>query len=372
MKDLFQPLCLTAYLGGKCPLNCLYCYSDKNRPIDNTISNEALKKVLYIVAKNCLANKVPLAIVFHGVNEPLLYQKKIVNILKIAQEVANDCNLKLFRACTTCGVVSNHIIEWAKNNFDHITLSWDGPDFVHNRNRPLKNGKGSSSAVRKAAEIILQSKCALTVRSTVTIETSEHILNTVFFFKQQGIERVVFNPVYPNRNNSFIEKLVPPPKLFAFSFLKARAWGIANDMEIIFPGVRPRETHDRYCSILQKNLAITSDGYFSFCFLVTHFIDCQDMQFQIGHIENDQIFYKNENLKRFFKIIKRGFKQCEKCFNKNHCAKCCPTICPMLHSYSKSFDCSAEKIIGNVLLFEQENGPIPFEEIDCYLNKIIS
>ncbi|MEZ4602521.1 MAG: hypothetical protein R2861_03670 [Desulfobacterales bacterium] len=69
-------------------------------------------------------------------------------------------------------------------------------------------------------------------------------------------------------------------------------------------------------------------------------------------------------LYNYFKKINRGFMQCEDCFNKHHCAKGCPSVCPLVMPYTHIFDCTAEKIISKALMQEKQDDALSIAHIN--------
>ncbi|MEZ4602522.1 MAG: hypothetical protein R2861_03675 [Desulfobacterales bacterium] len=191
--QLFQPLCLTVYLGGRCQLDCCYCYARNDRPQESDFNFQAFQNALAFVAHNCRIHGVPVILVFHGANEPLLYKKNIDFLIEVAQQELSRSNLELFLACTTNGVAPLSVIEWALMAFDHITLSWDGPSKIQDNNRPFKNGKGSSRMLERTADVLKGGKCLVSARATVTRDYCRNLHEIVEYFHQQGIPRVVFS-----------------------------------------------------------------------------------------------------------------------------------------------------------------------------------
>jgi len=218
VHDEYQPLCLMVYLGGRCRLSCLYCYGSKDRPQEQTVSMMGFKHSLELVAHHCRIKKVPLTLVFHGDNEPLVYYDRIRSLVSVARETLAGLGVGLVLVCTTSGVASRKVMGWASKTFDHITLSWDGPPLIQDVNRPFKNGKGTSGFVEKAFNILKQGRCRVAVRTTITQNSCKDLVDIADYFKEKGVTRMVVCPVYPNRDETFPRDLIPDPELFATFF----------------------------------------------------------------------------------------------------------------------------------------------------------
>jgi radical SAM protein with 4Fe4S-binding SPASM domain len=282
----------------------------------------------------------------------------------MAKSTASGLGLELILACTTNGIAPKSTIQWAVETFDHITLSWDGPPPIHDRQRSFVGGSGSAMFVEQTAACLSESHRQFTVRTTVTRQSCLFLRDIVKYFGERAVEKVVLYPVYLNHRGTVSSELVPDAGLFALWFLRARRWGKTNGMDVSFPGVRIEAEHGQFCNVLQKNLVVTSDGLLSGCFLATCVAASARDPLFIGAMQNGRAIVSRRHVQRFWDGTHRGFEQCRACFNRSHCAKGCPTVCPLIHSYWHAFDCRAERIIGNALMLERRGIDLTQAEIE--------
>lgn len=90
---------------------------------------------------------------FHGAGEPLVNFKAVKIAVEHARAVAGQRGAKLFCRVSTNGVYSRERAEWVAENFDHISLSLDGPPEIHNRQRPRQSGGETFDNTMRSLEI---------------------------------------------------------------------------------------------------------------------------------------------------------------------------------------------------------------------------
>jgi radical SAM protein with 4Fe4S-binding SPASM domain len=354
LLEKYKPFCLTIYPSHYCNLSCSYCYIPVKR--ESSTDNIDLSLVIVaaeIVANNCIDQNMPFILGFHGGNEPLINPEIINKCIEICRKVADNHGLALIVACTTNGVISEKIADWAARTFDAITLSWDGPPEINDQFRVQFDGASTSSIVQRTAEILLNSANGLKqfkVRTTVTSKSVHRLLEIAKFFHQQKVSWIEFYPVFQDHAKSIPEDLMPPTTAFVKNFLIARQWARQYGMTIGYAGSRLADFHDRYCPIYQHNLTITPDGFLTACFLITHNTRDINNQYIYGRYDqrSDRIIINWHTLNNMFQQLGQPYSHCRTCFNYYHCAKGCPTVCPLnFHSTSSDrYDCTMEKWIG--------------------------
>ena len=368
----FLPVCLTVFLSNRCNLNCTYCYAiGKEKSEMLRLEPQIILDAAHLVAEQCVTQGHPFILGFHGGNDPLQYPAQIEEIIRIVQPVTDAIGIPLHCFCTTNGVISEKTARWAARTFRGITLSWDGPDDVHNEYRIRYNGKGTSGQVRQTAAIFRNSEFGLKffkIRATVTQKSVERFDELVRFFKDQSIRSVDFFPVYSDIEGHMDTGLAPDKMKFIQGFLKARQWGRKYGMQIVYAGARQGDFHDRFCYLFQKNLAVTPDGFLTACFEATHNLHSKNSRFIFGTLKDLQP--NGQRIKALTKTLinslSKAPNQCLACFNFFHCAKGCPVVCPLQDMDSNSqtvLDCRIEKYIGLANLIEAAGFTIDYDDL---------
>ncbi|MFQ5571557.1 MAG: hypothetical protein ACE5G0_17900, partial [Rhodothermales bacterium] len=192
------------------------------------------------------------------------------------------------------------------------------------------------------------------------------LLETVQYFHRRGIEHVECYPAYQNRARPLPPELIPKASDFVTNFLKARKWATRHGLTLGYAGSRPDALHDRFCPIFQHNLTVTPDGYLTACFQATHNHEPRNAPYLYGrlHPEHARLTIDPDRLNALFSTLARPYPPCATCFNALHCAKNCPTVCPMQAHPDAPFDCTIEKWIGLANLLEAAGHEITDDELE--------
>ena len=353
----FKPNCLTIYPNHKCNLSCDYCYASSRRNLpQKDIAKAAVHAAAEFVAGNCRKTGRPLVLGFHGGNEPLLSRTLVDACIACCKKVADEHNLQMFCFCTTNGVVDRATAEWAGRTFHGITLSWDGSQATHDRHRRDRNNRPTFDVVKGTADVFRKMNVPqLTVRVTVTSDSVSRLCTTTQYFGDLGFNTVQAYPVFPDGKGCLDKELAVDPADFVFNFLKARTWARGRNMKLLFSGTRWDDYHDRFCMLNQDNLTMTPDGFVTACFLATHNFEGENDRYMYGRYDasKDELSIDWQKLGDLSDSINRTNFQCDNCFNQYHCAKNCPSICPLSASELESeFDCTIFKWIGLANIIE--------------------
>lgn len=187
------------------------------------------------------------------------------------------------------------------------------------------------------------------------------------YFQAFGIQNIEFCPVFYHAGEAVQKEFRFPAMKFVFQYLNARKWADKKNILLTYPGTRIHEFHDKHCPVYQNNLTITSDGYFTSCFIATQNNDKSNEQFMYGWYDNTSSTIKLDfdKLTSIVHKLSKPYKQCKSCFNYLHCAKGCPVMCPLHDNSSEMqrFDCSTEKFIGLATIVELANFEIPLANV---------
>lgn len=139
----------------QCNLRCNYCpYSGGyyNRSHQNKkMSFEIAKKGIDFLIENSMDSQ-KLSVSFYG-GEPLLEMELIKKCIDYCKKNCEGKDI-LFSMTTNGTLITEEIIELFNENELSLTISLDGPENIHNKNRDLCNGKGSFNTVMQNVEMI--------------------------------------------------------------------------------------------------------------------------------------------------------------------------------------------------------------------------
>lgn len=182
-------------VSQNCNMKCIYCYGD-----DGTYGNKKLmpytiarKSIEFIESQEGLKKDEIINITFFG-GEPLLNYEVIYELVEFIR--LNKIRAK-FGITTNGTLLNDEIIEFLiKNNFS-ITISFDGPLKIQNRNRPLINGDESYNLVIENIKKIINKNYNFSIRCTLVKGTKINLI--LDYFKKLGIKNVMYCSAYSNK-----------------------------------------------------------------------------------------------------------------------------------------------------------------------------
>lgn len=325
-KD-YCPTQVSLFPTNDCNLRCVYCYAragTQHKVMPLEIARAAID---FIVTNAQLTKALSITVGFHGGGEPTFGRswQVVTGAVEYARRRAAETGLKLRTLIVTNGVLSETKRNWLVANLNSISLSLDGPDDIQNRQRPLRNGGPTYSAVMKTIEYFEKCGFQYDVRVTVTNESVRRMLEIVQFIAENTSRRTVaIEPITvcgrcaENRVTEMI------PDLFLTEFLKCR---------LAFPSIRlrysacslgrPRQT---FCGACGKNFDVTPDGLVTACNEITEASNPLAGLFIFGRYDaNRRAFeFDNDKIRRLLQRTVENIPFCRDCFAKYSCAGDCP------------------------------------------------
>ncbi len=193
-SDIY-PLECVLYLTNKCNFSCNYCYSASTRESDwRKFDFSSLKKIARMLLRE--PNRNNLCFLLFGGESLTSF-----DLIKDIVEYINNVNMVFrknvtFRMQTNGSLFDERKIEFlAKNNIG-IGISIDGPEYIHNRNRHFKNGKGTHKEVLNGIRLLKEYEVPFSVIATVG-DPEEVPIVFDYFLTERITNRVKISPVLP-------------------------------------------------------------------------------------------------------------------------------------------------------------------------------
>lgn len=143
-SNLFKGTFLHIFvLTLECNLNCLYCQAESDQS-SCFMSQEIAEKAIDIALESIENN---LTFEFQG-GEPLLNFDVLKHIVEYTNRRKNKKNVS-FSLVTNTHAMTDEILEFLVDNSVNICISLDGPKYIHDKNRPSKNGQSNYDSVIK-------------------------------------------------------------------------------------------------------------------------------------------------------------------------------------------------------------------------------
>lgn len=174
-----------------CNINCSYCYLP-NRNDKSKISIEVIDKTFDRLFESNLIQK-NFTVVWHA-GEPLVLPIKFYKDTITLINNKNHTKYKIRQNFQTNGLLLNQ--EWCQFIKDYnitISVSIDGPEFIHDSYRKTRNGKGTFKAVMKGIELLKKNDINFGIISVITDATLNHVNEFYNFFKLINPSQLGFN-----------------------------------------------------------------------------------------------------------------------------------------------------------------------------------
>lgn len=173
-----------------CNLDCSYCYVP-DRLIKGSMSDETLAHFFRVLFNSDLS--ADCRIVWHA-GEPLVSGIAFYERMFEIQRRHNTRGRRIAHWIQTNGtLITEAWCAFFKENSISISISVDGPDFLHDLHRTDRGGRGSFHRVVKGVELLKQWKVPYQVLSVITREALDFPEAYFAFLVENGIEQSAFN-----------------------------------------------------------------------------------------------------------------------------------------------------------------------------------
>jgi uncharacterized protein len=324
-KD-FLPNHATIFLTTNCNLKCIYCYAnagDKREIIPNKI---AIGAVDFIVNNSILSNKKVFSLTFHGGGEPTLAWNVLTKIVRYAKLQEKTNNLKLRLNLASNGIISNSKADYIIENFDSLTLSFDGTEYLQNLQRPLAIGKGSFKYVMKTINKFDSKNFNYGIRATVTDKSVTQLAEiTQFIINNTKTNAIAFEPVSSCGRCVQTGVAAPSSNLFIDNFRIANAIAKEKNIKLIYSGARLTSLSETFCRASNDSFCVTTCGNITSCYEVCSTDNPLSKTFFYGkwNKNTSQFIFFNDKLNYLRKRKVKNLVFCSNCFCKYHCAGDC-------------------------------------------------
>lgn len=182
----------------QCSLRCRYCVTFGGST-NLSASFEAMKSVVdYIVDRNLKRGEKKLSLSFSGGGESMLEFDKIRKVVDYTKNLAHKAGLLLQVTMTSNGLWTPKQRDYVIRNLTRVTVSLDGPQDLHDRNRPLPNGKGSFEYIWPNVQAIDESGMNYIIQNTITPLTFREVARIYNFYAEHlDPKEILFDHAVP-------------------------------------------------------------------------------------------------------------------------------------------------------------------------------
>ena len=150
LRQKIHDKALVTYImySTSCNFSCKYCYEKGHNKIE-TMTEKTVKNLIDWYAYNFNSDAIPECHIILFGGEPLLFVDKFLYLLHTVKDLADKKNIKITTKIVTNGyLLSEQIInKLLAYNLVEVQITLDGLAPIHDKQRPLNNGKGTFDAI---------------------------------------------------------------------------------------------------------------------------------------------------------------------------------------------------------------------------------
>lgn len=158
---------LALCVSSVCSLRCVYCSGEAGERSNALMPWEMARAAIDYFVDNS-AFQGPHTLQFHGAGEPTQNWDVLTKATEYGRRAFRERGKVLLIRLSTNGVISSKQAEWLGAHVDHVSLSIDGPEDVHDAQRPCANGQGSYDTVAKTVTILDRAGVLKRINTVVT------------------------------------------------------------------------------------------------------------------------------------------------------------------------------------------------------------
>lgn len=249
-------MCSTALhifaVTNKCNLDCVYCQAhSKSSCLDRSMTKETGRKVIEFALQS--PNR-GLTFEFQG-GEPLLNFEVIKDMITYSKQINTTKHIE-YTIVTNLLDMTEDKLRFLVENDVHICTSLDGPDIVHNNNRPCKNGSESYNLVMAKIKHLKSKGIPVNAIQTTSKFSLQYPKGIIDQYRALEINNIFLRPLTPlGMADSSWENIGYTAEEFMDFYRKAFEY----IMELNLNGIYFSELHASY--FLKKIFYNYSDNY---------------------------------------------------------------------------------------------------------------
>jgi uncharacterized protein len=323
--DAFLPTSCVLFLTNACNLRCIYCYAHgggagEARELPLPLARAAIDRVCRNAAEQ---GQDHFSLCFHGGGEPTMARR----LLKDCVAYARKAPLPVTTNLTSNGVWTEAERAWILDNIDEVSLSFDGPPAIQNRQRPRKSGRGSHAAVLRTLQALDRKGTAYGVRVTVTDQGITSIPAIVeYLCRETGAPAFQMEPAFAHGRARIDQVALRQEAAFAAAFMEGYAIAARNKRHMYYSGARPWLLTTTFCAAYSSALIVGPDGFLTACYEICSREHELAEDFIFGDMDADGALRLTPGVRQaFLAKIEERRQSCESCFCFYHCAGDCPS-----------------------------------------------
>lgn len=202
MKSLLKEWNKNEFLGlhilttTGCNFKCPYCYQSGIEA--NLLNEKKLNKIIKFLKNYIIENKIKEASLEITGGEPTTNWSIVEKLLKKINKIFKDNNIKYRTFIVTNGYnfTKEKVDLIQKYNWERLQVTLDGPKFIHNKRRILRNSKGTFDKIIENIEYIINNNKIEKINLRINYDKSniKYIPEFLEFIKNKfGTEKILIS-----------------------------------------------------------------------------------------------------------------------------------------------------------------------------------
>jgi uncharacterized protein len=317
-----------AFLGiittRACNLACKYCAFGASHSTAGampvSIAQAAVDWMARIVKER---GRSVLRVDFFG-GEPMQAPEVVAATARRAAERAGELGLVRHLEIATNGCLKEPAVRLLAEEVNHVVLSLDGPEAVHDAHRPLRSGAGSFQTVLRNAQRWGQGPTRLSIRSCVTEATCDSLVQTTEWFCHTLRPAALnFEPLRVTPQSERAGLRPPDPWKFARSFHRAARAAASLGVPTIFAAAAIDQVRSSFCPVGQDVVIVSPDGTANACYLLEEEWRRRNLDLRLGSFRPDGSVEIDSDQVQRVRQLSRDHRDCDSCFCRWSCAGGC-------------------------------------------------
>lgn len=323
----WSPYYVTFSVTQKCSLRCTYCYASGGRLDDRDIPWPIAKGAVDLIIENAARDAVRAEIGFLGEGEASSNWSMFKKIVTYFREQCSKESVEGRVSMNTNGILSSEQVSYIARHCDHVTISVDGVEAVHDRCRVLPGGGGSFALVEKTLQRFDSLHVKYLLRATVGIDGVERMKQFVDFVGEnlQG-KMIHFEPMFDHSVITNLDGPSPDAVTFIENYRRAKRASFDYGIEVLYSGVSANRASSSFCGTANaQNFVVTTGGQISSCVEVLQKSDPRADLFQYGEWDEDNARFTVDRSKimGLGKLGVQWMPKCQGCLAKYSCSGDC-------------------------------------------------
>lgn len=180
-------------VANECNMRCVYCQARNDETHIKGVMNKEIAKRAVDIALS--SPEKTLNFEFQG-GEPLVNFEIIKFIIEYAEE-HKGYHIIHYSIVTNLSLLADEILEFCMSRNVGISTSLDGPDYVHNYNRPFIDGSGTFETVSNKIKYLRTKELNLGAIQTTTKFSLKYYKEIVDQYLELGFDNIFIRPLTP-------------------------------------------------------------------------------------------------------------------------------------------------------------------------------